>query len=204
MDIPTDKKIIDIIDELKARNLIDPHRSLKESKNIPGAFKASVFTRNTITYNPNFLEGFNDDIIRFCLLHEEGHLRRGQYGVPALLFLIGLGLVPLFFCILSGQGTEFFIIISLCFFLFVFFSSIRILTEPFYWDEYGSDEFASKILQDNYGIKEPSKIVNDVLDGIPSSFDSCKLLHRLFLAFFEYHPSMEQRVRNIVESIDEK
>ena len=204
MGNPTEKKIIDIFDELKQRNLIDPNRKIEASKNIPGGFKASVFTRNTISYNPNLPAELNDDMIRFCILHEEGHLKRGQYGIPALSFLVGLGLVPLFFCILSGQGTGFSIIISVCFFLFVFFSSIRILNEPFYWDEYGSDEFASKVLRDSYGIKQPSKIAENLLNGIPSSFDSSKLLHRLFLAFFEYHPSTEQRVRNIVELIDEK
>jgi Zn-dependent protease with chaperone function len=86
----------------------------------------------------------------------------------------------------------------------VFFSSIRILTEPFYWDEYGSDEFASKILRYNYGKKRPSEIVKNTLDKIPSSLDLSRWYCRLFYALVENHPSTEQRVKNIVELIDEK
>jgi Zn-dependent protease with chaperone function len=196
----SEKKIIDITNELKARYFINPHRKIKASKHIQGGFKASVITFNTIIYDPN-LSGLDDQMIRFCLLHEEGHLKRGQYGIPALFFLLGLGFVPLLYTILFNPC---FLIISLFFFLFVFFSSIRILTAPFHWDEYGSDEFASKILQENYGIKKPSEIVKKTLNSIPSRFDSSNPLYRLFLAFIEYHPSTEQRIRNIAGLVDEK
>jgi Zn-dependent protease with chaperone function len=179
MNNPTEKKIIDIIDELKARNLIDPKRNIKASKKILTGFKASVFTSNTISYNPN-LSGLDDNMIRFCILHEEGHLKRGQYGISALFLLWGLGVVPLLFCILSGIGDGIFVI-SLCIFLFVFFSSIRILTEPFQWDEYGSDEFASKILRQNYAVKKPSEVLKSAINSIPSSFDRSISLHRLFM-----------------------
>jgi Zn-dependent protease with chaperone function len=203
-----EKEIIDIFYELKKRNLIDSNRKLKVSKNSPMAFKASVFTSNTITFNPNSCEGLDDDMIRFCLLHEEGHLKREQHGVPALLFLVGLGLFPFLFFILQSfyiqKVDQNIIIISLFFMLFVLFSSIRILTEPFHWDEYGSDEFASKILQHNYGVTKPSEILKNTLNVIPSSLDLSKLIFRLFFTFIENHPSTEQRVRNIVELVDEK
>jgi Zn-dependent protease with chaperone function len=198
----SEKKIIDITNELKARNFINPNRKIKASKNIPGGFKASVFTSNTIIYDPT-LSGFDDHMIRFSVLHEEGHLTRGQYGVPSILFLVGLGFIPLLLGILLKFDQNF-IVFSSLFFIVVFVSSIRILTEPFHWDEYGSDEYASKILRDHYDIKKPSKIVKNTLNSIPSSFDSSNFLHRLCLAFIEYHPSTEQRVRNIVELIDEK
>ena len=198
----SEKKIIDIFNDLKARNLIDPNRKLKASKNVPFGFKASVLTSNTISYNPNFT-GLDDNMIRFAILHEEGHLKRGQYGITSIFFLVGLGFIPLLLGILLKFDQNFMVFSSL-FFVFVFVTSIRILTEPFHWDEYGSDEFASKILRENYDIKKPSDIVKNTLKSIPSSFDSSNLLHRLCLAFIEYHPSTEQRVRNIVELIDEK
>jgi len=202
MDNPIDKRIINIFNELKTRNLIDPSRKIK-SKKMPGAFKATIFTSNTILFNPVASKELNGDMIRFCLLHEEGHLKQGQFGVSALFLLWGLGLIPLIFCILSGIGDGIFLI-SLCFALFVIFSSIRILTEPFHWDEYGSDEFASKILRDNYGIKKPSEILKNTLDKLPSSLDLSKFSHRLFYSLVENHPSTEQRVKNIVELFDEK
>jgi len=192
-------KILRIFDELKKQGHITPRRVLKASKKV-SSFKSSVYTSNTILYNPN-LSDLDDDVIRFSLLHEEGHLARGQYGPPALLLLWSFGLIPLIIGIFFK--TDFFLI-SLFFFLFVFFSSIRILTEPFYWDEFGSDEFASKILHDSYKIKKPSEIVRTTLNSIPSSFDYSNLFHRICLAFIEYHPSTEQRVRNVIEVVDEK
>jgi len=202
METIPEKKIIEIIEELKTRNLVDPHREIKASKRIPCGFKASVFTSNTISYNPN-ISGLNDDEIRFCILHEEGHLKRGQYGLPAICLLFSFGLIPLFYCILLKVDLNV-MMISIFFMLFIVFSSIRILTEPFKGDEYGSDEFASEILREHYDIKKPSEILKNVLNSIPSSFDRSKILPRLCLAFIEYHPSVEQRVRNIVELIDEK
>jgi Zn-dependent protease with chaperone function len=202
MDNLTEKRVIDIFDEFKARNLIDPNRKIK-SKKMPGAFKATIFTSNTILFNPESSKELNDDMIRFCLLHEEGHLKQGQFGVSALFLLWSLGLIPLIYCILSGIGGGIFVI-SLCFTLFVIFSSIRILTEPFHWDEYGSDEFASKILQDHYGIQMPSEILKNTLDKLPSSLDLSKFSHRLFYSLVENHPSTEQRVNNIVKLIDKK
>jgi len=98
MDNPTEEKIIATVNELKSRNLIDPHRKIK-SKNMPGTFKASIFTSNTIYFNPKISMELTDDMIRFCLLHEEGHLKRGQYGIPALFFLCGVGIIPLLYCI---------------------------------------------------------------------------------------------------------
>ncbi len=202
MDNKIEEKILQIIDELKNDNLIDPNRTLKVSKDIAMSFKAGILSRNTITYNPKYCEELDDDMIRFCLLHEEGHLKRGQYGVPALFLLVCLGGFPLIYCLLVKANQDLFIL-SLFFFLFVLLSSIRILTEPFHWDEYNSDEFASKILKEKYGIRKPSKILKRTLDSIPSSLDFSKFHSRLFYAFIEYHPSTEQRVRNIVEFIDE-
>jgi len=201
------KEISDIFNELKERNLIDPNRKLKASKS-PLVFKASVFTSNTITFNPNLCGGLDDDMIRFCILHEEGHLKREQYGVSALFLLWGLSSFPFLFFVLENlyiqKVDQNIMIISLFFMFFVLCSSIRILTEPFHWDEYGSDEFASKILQHNYGIKKPSEILKIILNTIPSSLDMSKFFSRLFFTFIENHPSPEQRVRNIAGLIDEK
>jgi Zn-dependent protease with chaperone function len=202
MDNSVEKRILKIFEELKTRKLIDSDRKIK-SKKMPGAFKASVFTSNTISFNPILSTELNDDMIRFCLLHEEGHLKKGQYGVSALFLLWGLGIIPLIYCILSGIGDGIFVI-SLCFALFVIFSSIRILTEPFHWDEYGSDEFASKILREHYGIKRPSEILKNTLEKLPSSVDLSKFSHRLFYTLVENHPSAERRVKNIIELFDER
>ena len=62
MDNPDEKRILKIIDELKTQNLIDPPRKIK-SKNMPGAFKASVITSNTISFNPTLSTKLNDDMI---------------------------------------------------------------------------------------------------------------------------------------------
>lgn len=201
MTSPNEKKILDIFHELKMQNHIDPSRVLKASKTVP-SFKAGLFSSSTISFNPNLIIT-NDDEIRFCLLHEEGHLTQGQYGISALLLLWSIGIIPTV-CLIALNAEVRISIISCFFTVFVVLSSIRILTEPLQWDEYGSDEYASKILRDNYNIKKPSEIVRKTLNNLPPICDSSTFYYRLFLAFFEYHPSIEQRVRNISESIDEK
>jgi len=207
MDNPTEKRIIKISNELKTRNLIDPGRNIIPSER--AGFKASVYTSNTISYDPNASE-LDDNEIRFCLLHEEGHLTRWQYGFQALLVLLALGLFPIIYLMLSPYrdpskeiSTDI-KIIYLFFTLFAIFSSFRTLTVPFHWDEYGSDEFATKILRDNYGIKRPSEILKNTLIKIPSKFDHSYRIIRLFVALVDYHPSDIERVRNIADSIDEK
>jgi Zn-dependent protease with chaperone function len=207
MDNPTEKKIIEISNELKTRNLIDPGRIIIPSET--AGFKASVYTSNTICFDPNASE-LDDNEIRFCLLHEEGHLTRWQYGFQALLVLLVLGMFPIIYLILSPYwdpskkvSTDIWII-YIFFTLFAVFSSMRILTQPFQWDEYGSDEFATKILHDNYGIKKPSEILKNALIKTPSKFDRSYRIIRLFIALAKPHPSIIQRVRNIADSIDEK
>jgi len=201
MDQNDEQRIIKIFHELKSQNVIAARRELKPMKE--GTFKANVYSSNTILYNPS-LTGFTDDEIRFSLLHEEGHLTRGQYGIPSILVLIALGLVPLLVFIWSKSDSVVLLILTLCFLLFVLFTSIRILTEPFFWDEYGSDEFAAEILRDKFGIKKPSRVVKETLEKLPHMFDREKLYARLIIAFIEYHPSDTQRVHNIAILFDEE
>jgi Zn-dependent protease with chaperone function len=209
MEIAAEDRIIKIYRELLERNIIDPQHKLEASNNLPGAFKSGFPFSKKISYNPKLCKDLtNDEVIRFCLLHEEGHLKTGQYGIPCLCLLLFIGFAPLIIYALLKifliiDISSIIIVISLFFALFVLFSSVRILAEPFYWDEFGSDEFASKILFNCYGIRKPSQVVKITLSSIPSTFNSSKLLHRLFLGFFEYHPSNELRVRNIAEFIDE-
>jgi Zn-dependent protease with chaperone function len=202
MENPAAIKIMEISRELKLKNLIDPGRAIK-SKKMSFPYRAGIFASNTISFNPAFSMDLDDDMIRFCLLHEEGHLKRGQYGVPALMLLIGIGIFPVIHCIVAGIGDGI-LVVSLGFMLFVLVSSMRILTEPFRWDEYGSDEFATRILHDTYGITKPSLIVGDTLDRLPSGLDVSKLLPRLIYALIEIHPTAEERVRHIVGKIDDK
>ncbi len=201
MDQTDEQRIIEIFKDLKRQNVIAGRRELKPMKE--GTFKASVYSSNTISYNPS-LTGFTDDEIRFSLLHEEGHLTLGQYGIPSILVLIALGLIPLLYFILSKSDSLNLLILTLCFLLFVLFTSIRIQTEPFFWDEYGSDEYAAEILRDKFGIKKPSKIVKNTLEKLPHMFDRSKLYARLIIAFIEYHPSDIQRVHNIAILVDEE
>jgi hypothetical protein len=166
METSADIRILEIFNEFKTQKIIDPRRKIIANTKQLGTFRASISFFNTISFNPKMCEDLPDDVIRFCLLHEEGHLVRGQFGTPALALLWGIGLIPLLYCILSRINGIIFII-SLCFTLFVVFSSIQILKQPFNWDECGSDEFASKILRDKYGVKKPSEVLEKTLKTYP-------------------------------------
>jgi Zn-dependent protease with chaperone function len=194
-----DNKAIKIFNELKKEGLIPTKRKIKSSKKVRN-FKASVFTSNTISFNPDLSE-LDENVLKLLLLHEEGHLIRKQYGLNSLLFLIGIGFIPLLYCLIFRIfGSD--LIMSTFFLLFVFVSSFRILSVPLELDEYNSDEFASKILRDRYNIKKPSEILKFTLERIPSLNDT--FWNRLFIAFFDCHPSTYERVKKITDTIDEK
>jgi len=201
MENSVNDRIVEIFYELKEQKLIDTSRKIKIDSKLPGTFKAGLIFRNTISYNPQLCKTLSDDVIRFCLLHEEGHMAQDQYGPQALIILWGIGLIPLIYSVLLKIGGII-AIFSVCFAIFVIFSSIQILKDSLYRDEYGSDEFASKILQDKCGVRRPSEVVKKTFDSLPQIIDSTNRWHRLFVAFFDYHPSKEQRVRNIQELVD--
>jgi len=82
MSLMTDQnseKILRIFNELKQQGLVAQRRILKSSTSETRSFKASTLkSTNIIYYNP-LMWRLDDDPIRLCLLHEEGHFVNTQY-----------------------------------------------------------------------------------------------------------------------------
>lgn len=99
--------------------------------------------------------------------------------------------------------------------LFIFFS-VKILKEPLSRDEYKSDEFAALILKNNFSVEKPSEVVNNAFSFLTKIYEDKanlkkpskirrwfeSVVARLIFAFFTYHPSVKDRVRNIREKYD--
>ena len=127
-----------IFNELKNRGYISAHCKLKQSEKIPN-FAPRPFS---IQYHPD-MNDLEENSIRFCLLHEEGHRRK----------FYQLGFLVVFMVLLYYYN---FILGILAFFIFIV--SMRSLLWGY---EYNSDKYASIILRDEYNISEPSKILEN-------------------------------------------
>jgi Zn-dependent protease with chaperone function len=207
-------KIARIFDELKSRGFINQNRKLKSSKRIFGPFKAGIV--HSILYNRNLEEEFcqmNDDELRFVLLHEEGHIIGERCFRPPLILILILALLPLF---LMAFGNALLLVSFISYSLLFIIFSVKILKDPLSRDEYKSDEFAAIILKKNFNVDKPSVIVNNTFSAFDTIYENkaklikpsklrrwyASVVRRIIFAFFMYHPSVEDRVRNIREKFD--
>ena len=98
-------------------------------------------------------------------------------------------------------------ITSVCYFLLFFFISFKILKEPFFRDEFNSDEFASIILKNNFNVDKPSQVVNSTFQSLSKIYEEMEfdsITKKLLFAFFSYHPTNEDRIENIRRKFDSK
>ena len=191
MDYQNQNKVIQIFKELqKDKKMIASQRVLELSSNI-SSFKSSFFKlKNIIYYNPSVL-GLDDDSIRFCLLHEEGHFVNKQFGFYCFPLFSLLGAVPFLITTFLLHSNSVYQIISILIVPFAFFLSWKFFPQ---FDEYKSDEFAAILVKEHYLRKKPSEILKQALDFIyaKGSFP------------LDPHPSPENRVKSIKDKIDDK
>jgi len=167
-------RIEEIFEELKKDNLIEKDRKLKTRDNLVGGFATGLFPIR-IYYNPKFCE-ISESSIKFSLLHEEGHVKKGYHGIllSNIIFIIGgiLFLIDILWVLI-----HFFLIQTLYFNwenwlqlltwgLFLAFFCVRLASNPLQTDEYVSDIFASEKLRDTFHIEKPSEILESTLDEL--------------------------------------
>ena len=209
-------KITEIFYSLQKQELIDRTREIKPSKNVT-AFKADVVFFNTIFYDPRCCV-LDENSIRFVLLHEEGHIIKKQFSKPPLIIFLILILIPVILVTvntLTNKGDNFIStilpIIVVCYTVLFLFSLIKILNESLRLDEFQSDEFAARILRDNFSINNPSKVADIAFIEIRKLYEKDlnekfkdSFVFRLIVAIANYHPKDSERVKAIEEQIDEK
>ena len=217
--LSNDNQIEKIFLQLKSEKDIGDKTSLIPKKGLK-TFDSHPFFKQ-ISYDPNF-SNWGSDEIKYCLLHEEGHIVKAHYGSYFRTFLAIFGVI------LIGGGLFFAfnqILISIGIILFVFCT--RLSSKSLEIDEYRSDEFACRILHDKYQISKPSQIVESVLyrlknlQGLPITNGRTtqskwpqwcikfwevlkKIWNYLIVPLTDYYPQNSLRVTNIIHECDEK
>ena len=172
-----------IFGELRDKGLISLFHEI-EASNEWKYFQAGL---RTIHYNLKMNE-LDENSIRICLLHEEGHIR---FNYKTFIFL-GLLLVGLLFDVIVIFPFNLLLgILSIGLIIFILFFVGRQLL---LMEEYRCDEFASNLIQENYDTSIlPSKILEKALENMQYSS----------LSAFT-HPPIQQRVKNIADKVDKK
>jgi Zn-dependent protease with chaperone function len=204
--------------ELQEKGLIERDRRLVRCP-ITLSMRGSSFL-NCIRYGPRFCEeslsGFSDDVLRFVLLHEEGHIRKGTsllfsfMIIPVLLYLIALHqpvtIEALHLGILSSLPAGGLTVakISLIIALLTVPVTYSRYYRSMYDEEFGADRFAAEAMRQYYKVTKPSALLSALLAGLwtDESADTTKKRFGLLRQRGEYHPPIHERVRRIRDSVD--
>ncbi|RXE57448.1 hypothetical protein ABH15_02530 [Methanoculleus taiwanensis] len=163
------------------------------------------------------LSRLSDDALRFILLHEEGHIRKGSlapYGIVALplLLLIALTRSPLpdaglatLEGFLGPVPTKVLLIAAT---LAVMLLIYRLFYRRMYDEEFTADRYAAGVMKAHYHIHEPSRLLLGILTDISAGTSQGRIAASLHppscRQFSGYFPPFEERVRRIRMDVDGK
>lgn len=200
-------KIELVFAELKKNGVIPSNRKLRSSILTPN-FRSAIIFRNTISYNRKFRDMQEEDL-RFCLLHEEGHKIKTQYGTPCLFCVSFFALIPFVLMEIFFNSYPVLVFSSLIYSLILIIIALGVLRQFIHDDEFDSDLFAAEILRDYYGIKKPSYIAYNTFEEVysimhPKYSQKVTLFGKLgeCLFFYNLHPSTDKRVKKIAHLVD--
>ncbi len=222
MDDISNNRFFRIFHELQAEGLIAEKRRLREC---PTTLNVQGFMRS-IRYRKAFydekLSRLSDDALRFILLHEEGHIKKGSltpYGIIALPLLLLIVLTKSPFATLPdagltamegllGQVPTKALIISAA--LAVMLLIYRIFYRRMYDEEFTADRYAAEIMKTQYNIHEPSLLLLGILTDIAARRGTRQGPGRIVTTlhppscrqFSGYFPPVEERVRRIRMDVD--
>ncbi|MDV2482552.1 M48 family metalloprotease [Methanoculleus sp. Wushi-C6] len=177
---------------------------------------------NSIRYRRTFydrhLAGANDDTLRFVLLHEEGHIRKGSSltsalpGLPVLPCLallhppieslpaIGLSLLQTTGGLLAAKLG---LIVLLVLTAFV---AYRAYYRRMCDEEFIADRYAAEAMRRCYRIRDPAALLQNLFAGLPGRApSSCRrktggllqAIRGLSGSEPDYHPPIAERVRKV-------
>jgi len=169
-------------------------------------FRSAIIFYNTINYNPKFCD-MQEENIKFCLLHEEGHKIKPQYGPPSLFAVLLLFLIPLALIMIFYYTYPVFVLACFIYSIIFLMIALAMLRQSFHDDEFDSDLFAAEILRDYYGIKKPSYIAYNTFKEIqqiicPKYSEKISIFEKLEVSLFNIHPLNEDRVKKIALLVD--
>jgi len=194
-----------IFRELRSNGFIRKSKRCRWSPFVAN-FKAGMLFRRTIFYNKKY-DNLDDDSLRFALLHEEGHHRGRQYITLILIIDIAVIVSSILLVIWKANSARDMIepIVwgLLPIYMWLLLASLKVFNKYIHEDEFKADAFAARILRDSYGIGKPSEIVDRTLKALAPKEKHDSIGYRLCrLLLGGLHPSDEERVRRIAETID--
>jgi len=199
---------VDIVfDDLRSKGLIIKAKKLKKSKH--GNFRAIRFPVRKIGYNEKFA-GLESEYLRPVLLHEEAHLNQKSYSIfileMDLLILAYAMLLVYYFNDFDFNSSQIIWLVITPFWVLLLLSSFRIFQDPIQMDEYECDKVSATKMKVNWGVRKTSSLFGKALKSLESEPKSKQSpLDRLSIFFLDgMHPTIEERVKRLEETIDDK
>lgn len=198
-----DTRLFRIFRELQEKGLIDRRRRLVRCTFTPSIRGCPAL--NCIRYRRSFYEknlsGASDDILRFVLLHEEGHARKGSFllsALPALPVLLCLMLFGHPFLQTEVLPVTKPILIALL--LLTAFFAYRTYYHRMCDEEFTADRYAADAMRCCYRVRDPGALLQNLLSAlVPRAPAACsrRLISALFRAAPAYRPSISERVKRV-------
>jgi len=178
----------------------------------------NIFSIKRIRYNPIFfqesLANYDDNIIRFVLLHEVGHISTGSWlrienivVTIAAFTLLSIGMVDFFIQDFLMRLLLWVLIFGLLMLILRFL--IQFMFKSMKNLEYRADEFAFQKMREHYEISNPCSFIDDCFNAMTAIQQDEKLREKLKPTFFQkiiakscgleedYHPTNEERVNKL-------
>jgi len=193
----SDPRLYRIFRELQEKGLIDRKTRLVRcplTVSIRGS-PALNCIRYRYSFYERYLSGASDDALRFMLLHEEGHVRKGSSllsalpALPLLPCLAFLGHLPLLAGALPLAKLVFVALILLT----VFFS-YRTYYRRMDDEEFTADRYAADAMRNCYRTRDPGALLQNLLFSLRRG---ASLRSRS-----DYRPSISERVQRLRAASD--
>ncbi|MDD4252903.1 M48 family metalloprotease [Methanoculleus horonobensis] len=165
---------------------------------------------NSIRYRHSFYERnlseASDDTLRFVLLHEEGHVRKGSSllsalpTLPVLLCLAFFGHPPL---LIGGLPAAKPVFIALL--LLIAFLAYRTYYHRMCDEEFIADRYAADAMRCCYRVRDPGTLLQNVLSGLLTGASSPHrkgVIPGLLRSEPDYRPSIADRVQKLRAATD--
>ncbi len=198
-----DCRLYRIFQELQEKGLIDRRRRLVRCTFTPSMRGCPAL--NCIRYRRSFYERnlsrASDDILRFLLLHEEGHARKGSSllsalpALPVLLCLMFLGHPSL-----QAGGLPVTKLVFIALLLLTVFFAYRTYYCRMYDEEFTADRYAADAMRYCYRIGDPGALLQNLLSGLTAGASAPRrkgVISGLFRSEPDYRPSISERVQRV-------
>ncbi|KUG19723.1 MAG: hypothetical protein KO206_00390 [Methanomicrobiaceae archaeon] len=227
-DTDSENRLIRIFNELKEKGLIARNRRL-----IPNPFVSSFQGLFVILYSRknirHMMSRLDDNALRYVLLHEESHLRKGAFSnLKVVLFplvaglilfaypfhmLIDLGLQAGNTCVMLSQFGSAVpaALAAIVFALIAIPLFYRLFYHELHQDEFDADRYAAETLKEHFSIDRPSEILDTALTCIQGmiTVENQNVASRLFSGLIlvlgiypDYHPPVAARVETVRREVD--